>query len=68
MFKVPQEISNVVFVNRADFRTSQEEADGVIPQQVVNTALQGSKNVTVVCDVTDVFILLLQLSVDEVVL
>ena len=57
--EVPQEISNGVLINRADLRTSHEEVDVIIPQQVVNAAVQGSKNVTVVCDDTDVFILLL---------
>ena len=39
--EVPQDISNGVLINRADLRTSHEEADVIIPQQVVNAGLTG---------------------------
>ena len=35
------------------------EADVVIVQQVVGVAMQGIRNISIICDDTDIFILLL---------
>lgn len=56
---VPLEIQMGVPVSRYDIRTSHEEADVIITQQAVYAATQGAKCVKVICDDTDVFVLLL---------
>lgn len=43
----------------ADMKTSHEQADVVIPQQVVHAVSERAKYVTVICDDTVVFVLLL---------
>ena len=48
-----------VVIQRHDLRTSYEEADIIIPQQVVHIASLGMRHIPVVCDDTDVFLLLL---------
>lgn len=57
--QAPSEIHMGVLIVRNDLRTSHEEADVIIPQQVVYAASQGATTITVVCDDTDVFVLLL---------
>ena len=44
---------------RRDLETTYEEAYVIIPRQVVDAATQGSKCIKVICDDTDVFILLI---------
>ena len=45
-------------VDRIDLKTTHEEADVIIPQQMVYAASQGAKTIIVICDDTDVFVLL----------
>ena len=56
---VPQEICSGVSIDRTDLKTTHEEADVIIPQQVGDAVLQGAKTILVFCDDTDVFVLLL---------
>ena len=53
----PHEIYNQQIEKRTDLRTTQEEADVIIVQQVFAAINEGS-NVGVICDDTDVFVLL----------
>ena len=53
---IPVEIFKVVAIERRDLETTHEEADVIIPRQVVDAATQGSKCIKVICDV---FILLI---------
>jgi len=55
---VPFEINNGVIVQRVDMRTTHEEADIIIVQQVVKLAQSGNTSIKVVCDDTDVLVLL----------
>ena len=57
--RVPQEICSGVVVNRINVKTTHEEADVIIPQQMVDAVSQGAKTIIVICDDTDVFVLLL---------
>ena len=57
--EVPQEICSGVVVDRIDLKTTHEEADVIIPQQMVYAVSQGAKTIIVICDDTDVFVLLL---------
>ena len=57
--EVPQEIRSGVVVDRIDLKTTHEEADVIIPQQMVYAVSQGAKTIIVICDDTDVFVLLL---------
>ena len=56
---IPVEIFKGVAIERMDFETTHEEADVIIPRQVVDAATQESKCIKVICDDTDVFILLI---------
>ena len=56
---IPVEIFKGVAIERRDLETTHEEADVIIPRQVVDAATQGSKCIKVICDDTDVFILLI---------
>ena len=47
-----------VLIQRRDLKTSHEEADVIIPQQVVSIANQEFNSISVICDDTDVFLLL----------
>ena len=53
------DISRNSIRKRNDLKTSHEEADIIIIQQVLHAAKNGSKMIKVICDDTDVFILLL---------
>lgn len=53
---VPVEINSGVLIKRQDMKTTQEEADTIIVQQVVEAK---AKKVLVVADDTDIFVLLL---------
>ena len=48
-----------VAITRHDLVSTHEEADVILPQQLINATSQGAKNVALVCDDTDVFVLLL---------
>ena len=53
------EIFKGVAIERRDLETTHEEADVIIPRQVVDAATHGSTCIKVICDDTDVFILLI---------
>lgn len=55
----PQEVSQGIVIQRGDLKTSHEEVDVIIAQQMVKVATQGTKCIKVICDDTDVFVLLL---------
>ena len=44
------------FVQRIELNTTREEADAIIPQQVMGLANMGCKIINVICDDTDVFV------------
>ena len=56
---IPMEICEGIMRDRPDLRTTHEEADVIIVQQVVQLANSGKNNIHVIVDDTDVFILLL---------
>ena len=56
---IPKDVYMGTIIQRCDLKTSHEEADVIIPQQVVHIAAQGIRCISVVCDDTDVFLLLL---------
>ena len=55
---VPMAVRSDALVQRFDLKTTHEEADVIIPQQVVVLADIGCKTINVICDDTDVFVLL----------
>ena len=57
--EVSQEICSGVVVDKIDLKTTHEEADVIIPQQMVYAISQGAKTIIVICDDTDVFVHLL---------
>ena len=56
---IPMEICNGNIRERADLRTTHEEADVIIIQQAVHSANSGKNSIRVIADDTDVFILLI---------
>ena len=56
---VPVEIKGGSTIMRQDMKTTHEEADVIIPQQMMNLVESGCSCVRVICDDTDVFALLL---------
>ena len=56
---VPIAIRNGEVVRRDDLRNTHEDADVIIVNQLVDLAGRGANNIRVVCDDTDVFILML---------
>ena len=56
---VPTNTHNSLQTKRQDMKTTHEEADVIIPQQVQKAMDDGYRNVKVICDDTDVLILLL---------
>ena len=59
------EVRSDALVQRFDLKTTHEEADVIIPQQVVALADMGCKTINVICDDTDVFILLAHYFAEE---
>ena len=55
---VPMEVRSDALVQRFDLKTTHEQADVIIPQQVVVLADLWCKTINVICDDTDVFVLL----------
>ena len=53
---IPVEIFKRVAIERRDLETTHEEADVIIPRQVVDAITQGSRCIEVICDDTDVLI------------
>ena len=62
---VPFEIKNGTLAQRDDYRTTHEEADVIIVQQVVKLANAGASSLNVICDDTDVFVLLVHFYIQE---
>ena len=56
---VPSYTHNGLQIKRQDMKTTHEETDVIIPQQVLKAMDDGYRNVKVICDDTDAFILLL---------
>ena len=56
---VPLVIKNGEIFMRNDLRNTHEEADVIIVNQLVDLAVRGAQTISVVCDDTDVFILLI---------
>ena len=56
---IPNEIVNGRKLLRDDLRTTHEEADVIIVQQMVNLSQHGCLSIKVICDDTDVFVLLM---------
>ena len=55
----PMQVFKGSITERTDLRTTQEEADVIIPRQVMSVIQEGASCVRIVCDDTDVFLLLL---------
>ena len=55
----PVAIGNGEVITRNDLHTTHEEADVIIVNQLVDLAVRGASNICVVCDDTDVFVLLI---------
>jgi len=56
---IPVEIHRNNIMDRVDLQTTHEEADVIIPRQVMQAIEEGAVCVKVICDDTDVFVLLL---------
>ena len=56
---IPMEIFKGVATERRELETTHGETDVIIPRQVVDATTQGSTCIKVICDDTDVFILLI---------
>lgn len=56
---VPVEVNNGLIIQRCDLKTLHEEADIIIPRQVVYLASVGCQKIKVISDDTDVFVLLI---------
>ena len=54
----PVEVFKGIAIEQKDLETTHEEADVIILQQVVAAANEGAKCIKVICDDTDVFLLL----------
>ena len=54
----PIQLYENTVTNRADLRATHEEADVIMVQQMVKVAEKGCSNIKVICDDTDVFVLL----------
>ena len=56
---IPVELNKGIVIQRADMKTTHEEADNIIVQQMVAAANENQKGISVLSDNTDVFVLLL---------
>ena len=56
---VPKEVNIGIVLQRHDLKTTHDEADVIIIQQVIGLASLGIRCISVICDDTDLFILLL---------
>ena len=61
----PDDMRSDVLVQSFDLKTTHEEADVIIPQQVVVLADMGCKIINAICDNTDVFVLLAHYFVED---
>ena len=57
-YPVLTKVRNKALDQRIDLNTTHEEADGIIPQQVMALADVGCKTINVISDDTDVYVLL----------
>ena len=64
-FPVPIEVRSDALVQLFDLKTTHEEADVIIPKQVVELADMGCKTINVICDDTYVFVLLAHYFAEE---
>ena len=55
----PVEITSMATIRREDIRTMHEEADNILPQQMIHAAGQADRCVSVISDDTDVLVLLM---------
>ena len=62
---VPMEVRSDTLVQRFDLKTTHEETDDILPQQVVALADMGCKTIHVICDDIDVFVLLAHYFAEE---
>ena len=62
---IPMEVRSDALVQRFDLKTTHEEAYVIIPQRVVALADMGCKTINVICDDTDVFLLLAHYFAEE---
>ena len=62
---VQMEVRSDALVQRFDLKTTHEEADVIIPQQVVALADMGCKTINVICDDTYVFLLIAHYFAEE---
>ena len=62
---VPFEINKGMIIQRSDLRTTHEEADVIIIQQLLSVVGLGVKSVKIICDDTDVFVLLVHYYIQE---
>ena len=53
--RIPTEVCNWLRVQRSDLKTTHEEADIIVPHQVVYLANIGCQSITVISKDTDVF-------------
>ena len=53
----PQQCQNGLIIERADLKTTHEEADVIIPMQVLAAIDDGREDIAICCDDTDVFVL-----------
>ena len=59
------EVRSDTLVQRFDLKTTHEEANAIIPQQVVALVDMGCKTINVIRDDTNVFVLLAQYFAEE---
>ena len=64
-FPAPMEVRSDALVKRFNSKTTHEQADVIIPQQVVALADIGCKTINIICDDTDVFVLHAHYFADE---
>ena len=64
-YPVPMEVRSDALFQRFDLKTTHEEADVIIPQQVVALADMACKTINVICDDTYVFVLLFHYFAEE---
>lgn len=54
----PVEVTNGQVIQRHDLKNNHEEADVIIVHQMLAAAANGARNISIICDDTDVFLLL----------
>ena len=64
-YPVPMEVRTKALVQRIDLKTTHEEADVIIPLQVVALADMGCKRINVICDDKYVFVIIAYFFAEE---